>query len=205
MYLLFVHGMGRSPLSAWPLLRHLSSSGFKTSTFSYSTALEDFDTIKERLTKHIAHLAELGDYVLVGHSLGGVLLRSAVNHLPPKIRQPCHVFLLGSPQRASKLAQLFSSRLLFRLLTRDCGHLLSSPLRMSEVGTLSVPTTNIIGIRSILFTRSKFENELNDGVVAISEVTATWVADEVHIPVIHTLLPSSKLVAQLILERVCPH
>ena len=103
MQALFVHGMGRSPLSGWRLLRQLQRAGLKTSSFGYSVSLEDFAGIRRRLESRLSLLAERGDYVLIGHSLGGVLLRAAVNGLPPGTRRPRHLFLLGSPLRGSDL------------------------------------------------------------------------------------------------------
>ncbi len=47
-----------------------------------------------------------------------------------------------------------------------------------------------------------FDLEPNDGVVAVGEVSAGWIANEIRVPVVHTLLPSSKHVAELILERI---
>lgn len=38
MRVLFVHGMGRTPLSGWPLLHRLRQAGLRTTTFGYTTA-----------------------------------------------------------------------------------------------------------------------------------------------------------------------
>lgn len=202
MQALFVHGMGRSPLSGWPMLRHLQHAGLETATFAYFVALEDFPEIQRRLVKRTVSLAAGDDYVLVGHSLGGVLLRAALNSLPAGTRLPRRLFLLGSPVRHARLAQRLCGNLLYRALTQDCGQLLGSAQRMSEVGAVSVPTTAIVGVRGISWRRGPFGSELNDGVVSVSEVTANWLSEQIQIPVVHACLPSSKRVAEIILERV---
>jgi pimeloyl-ACP methyl ester carboxylesterase len=199
---LFVHGMGRSPLSGSVLIWKLWRAGLTTRTFGYAASLEDFPRISDRLVAAISRLAERGDYVLVGHSLGGVLLRAAINALPEGTRLPRLLFLLGSPVRPSRLAQRFGTHLLFRLVTRDCGRLLASTSRMSAIGAVAVPTTCIAGIAGFSGTRSYFASELNDGVVSLSEVTADWAVEHVHVPVFHTLMPSSPRVAELVLERI---
>ena len=140
LHALFVHGMGRSPLSGWPMLWHLRRAGVQTGTFGYATSIESFPAITGRLASRISRLAEQGDYVLIGHSLGGVLLRAALNALPPGTRQPRRVFLLGSPIGASRLAKLLHDHPLYRLLTRDCGQLLASEQRMQHVPALHVLT-----------------------------------------------------------------
>ena len=123
---LFVHGMGRSPLSGWPMLQQLRRAGVETSTFGYVAGMESFSRITERLASRLLALAERGEYVLVGHSLGGVLLRAALKSMPAGTRQPRHVFLLGSPVEASRLAQRLRANLAYRLLTGECGQLLGS-------------------------------------------------------------------------------
>jgi len=205
MQVLFVHGMGRSPLSGWPMLLQLKRAGLKTATFGYAVTLEDFPAIKKRLVAKILVLAAQGEYVLVGHSLGGVLLRAALNTLPSGTRLPRHLFLLGSPQQPARLAQKLHKNPVYRAFTRDCGQLLGSPSRMSEVGPVAVPTTSIVGVRGMTSTRSPFEGESNDGVVSVSEASAEWISDQVLIPTVHTLLPSSRRVAEIILDRVARH
>lgn len=202
MEALFVHGMGRSPLSGWPLLRRLRRAGIRGSTFGYLASTESFARAKDRLVPRIAALAARDEYVLIGHSLGGVLLRAALNCLPPATRQPRHVFLLGSPVTASRLAQRLRHNAAYRLLTGDCGQLLASSERMSLVGRVSSPTMSIVGVRGLRGNRSPFGAELNDGVVSVSEVSAAWITEQVHVPCIHTLLPASSRVTAAILERL---
>jgi pimeloyl-ACP methyl ester carboxylesterase len=153
MVVLFVHGMGRSPLSAWPLLHKLRQSGLKTEAFAYVAAIEDFDSIAGRLKTRIETLAQRGPYLVVGHSLGGVLLRAAVNALRHETPLPTHLYLLGSPILPSRIAVKLKSNLIFRLVTGDSGQLLSSHERMKGIGAAAVPTTCIV-VRAASITRS---------------------------------------------------
>lgn len=205
MQALFIHGMGRSPLSGWPLLRQLQRAGLKTTSFGYLVSVDDFSSITTHLVSRIEQLAARGDYILIGHSLGGVLLRAAVGALPPGVRQPQHVFLLGSPMRPARLAQRLKGSLLYRLATRDCGQLLGSAERMQQIAPLAAPSTVVIGIRGFRGNHGPFGHEDNDGVVAASEVAADRIADEVRVPVVHTLLPSSRLVTVVILNRLAQY
>lgn len=202
MQALFVHGMGRSPVSGWPLLWQLRRAGLETSAFGYAVTFEDFARIRRRLAPRLLALAARGSYILIGHSLGGVLLRAVVNSLPPGTRQPSRMFLLGVPIRPARLAQTLGKNPIYRALTRDCGQLLGSPVRMSEVGPSSVPTTVIAGVRGLTGRHSPFGSEPNDGLVSVSEVSAEWLIDQVQVPIVHTVLPSSKRVAGIILKRL---
>ena len=201
MHALFIHGMGRSPLSALPLLARLKTGGLTTSTFGYATVFHGFDVITQRLAGRIAEIAAQGEYTLIGHSLGGVLLRAALASLPEGTPQPVHVFLLGSPVLPSRLAQKLGRNVLFRTVTQDCGQLLGSDDRMAAVATVA-RTTSIVGTKGITGKLSPFGNEPNDGVVSVSEARAEWITDEVQVPIVHTLLPSSPSVADIILQKL---
>jgi pimeloyl-ACP methyl ester carboxylesterase len=202
MHALFIHGMGRSTLSGWPLLRRLRPVLHSASSFSYSAASENFPAITARLAERISAIAERTDYALIGHSLGGVLLRAALHGLPAEVAMPRHVFMLGSPMRPAQLAQQWGRNPLYRAITGDCGMLLGSSERMAAIGALALPTTTIAGVRGLPLRRNAFGGEPNDGVVALSEVSADWAEAQWRVPVIHTLLPASEQVAAIILRRI---
>jgi len=202
MQALFIHGMGRTPLSGWGLLRKLRSRGIETSTFGYATAFQNFAQISSRLSSQIVRLAADGEYILIGHSLGGLLLRSALAALPMGTRAPTRVFLLGSPTQPARLAKMLSRNPIFRIVTGDCGQMLASDVRMQAVPPITTPTTGVFGNRGMPVTSLAFRGEPNDGVVSASEVCAPWITEEVIVPIVHTFLPTSQRVAAIILARM---
>lgn len=205
MHALFIHGMGRTQISGWALLRKLRSSGIATSTFGYSTALQNFPQISHRLASRISTISVDDEYILIGHSLGGVLLRSALASLAAGTRPPSRVFLLGSPIKPARLAKILRCNPIFRLATGDCGQMLASDARMHCIPPILAPTTGVFGDRAIPVTRHLFRGEQNDGVVSVSEVSATWITDTVIVPIVHTFLPASSTVAAIILKRLRTH
>ena len=202
MQALFVHGMGRSPLSAFPLLRRLKQNGITPHWYFYSVTFQSFPSISDRLERKIERLAAQGDYVLIGHSLGGVLIRDAVAALPAGTRMPSRIFLLGSPVRPSRIAKALRRNWLFRLATRDCVQLLGSEDRMGCVAASQVPTTSIVGTKSYKPLKRLFGDEENDCVVSYSEVCADWISEEIHLPVSHTFMPSNSLVTKTVVEKL---
>lgn len=202
MQALFVHGMGRSTMSGWRLLARLRARGIVTHAFGYVATCQDFASIRNRLAAQIGTLSADGDYVLIGHSLGGVLVRAAVAALPPGTPPPRRIFLLGSPIRPARLARKLQRNWIYRVLAGDCGQLLASPTRMAQIGLGSTPATSILGVAGWKGRLSPFHGEMNDGIVSVSEASADWIAEEIRIPGIHTYLPSNRRVARIILERI---
>ncbi|HTD06598.1 alpha/beta hydrolase [Undibacterium sp.] len=202
MRILYVHGMGRSPVSGFPIRIRLQQHGHVFDSFHYSVALESFDAIRRRLSKKLQVIAAGGEYAVLGHSLGGVLLRAAIVTLPEGTRLPRRLFLLGSPTSPSRLARRLQKFFVYRLFTGDCGQLLASEERMRAIPAASVPTTVMIGNRGIKGRLSPFGDEDNDCIVSFSEVQVDGADDIVHIPVVHAWQPSSWQVADLLLERI---
>jgi hypothetical protein len=200
--ILFVHGMGRTPLSAWRMLRKLKQAGHRVHTFAYFVSVDSFEAIRHRLHKRLRDLAAEGEYCLIGHSLGGVLLRAALADASDLARPPRRVFLLGSPMRPSRLAARLKDNWLFRLVARDCGQLLASPERMEAVPWVEAPTTVVMGTRGLGGRWSTFGSEKNDGIVALSEARPPWPCRWVEVPVTHTFLPSHRAVANLVLREL---
>jgi pimeloyl-ACP methyl ester carboxylesterase len=203
MQVLFVHGMGRTPLSGWPLLRRLRQEGFRTHTFGHWVSRQSFASIVGQLGQCLAQVAGNGEYVLVGHSLGGVLLREALRTAPPTLRAPQRLFLLGSPVQVSSIAARLGGNPLYRLITRDCGRMLGSAERMAAIGPPTVPVTAIVGVRGWSLVSALLPREPHDGIVTVMETWAPWMTDVVQLPVPHMLLPSDARVRQVILDRLC--
>lgn len=203
MQVLFVHGMGRTPLSGWPLLRRLQRVGHRTHTFGHWVSRDSFATIVGRLSQRLERIASDGEYVLVGHSLGGVLLRAALRTAPAALRAPQRLFLLGSPIQVSSVAARMGHNPLYRLFTGDCGRLLGSAERMGAIGSPPVPVTAIVGVKGWSLVAALLPPGPHDGIVTVAETSAPWLTDVVPLPVAHMLLPSDARVSQVILDRLC--
>jgi hypothetical protein len=75
-------------------------------------------------------------------------------------------------------------------------------MRSRNPSSPAVPTTGIAGTRRLVNASGLFGTETNDGVVSISEVSAALLQDQVLVPVVHTLLPSSRRVGSIVLQRL---
>lgn len=202
MNALFVHGICGSNVFFTPTLIRFRAKGVNPFIFGYSVTIHDFSTIVSNLVKKMIKVSEKGEYVVVGHSLGGVILRAAIDQIPKKAQLPKMAFLLGSPIGASRIAKTLTKNIVIGAITRDCGHLLSSAERMKSIPKPKIPTIAIIGIWGLKGTLTPFGSEENDGVVTLSEVEADWFHEVVRVPVAHNLLTSNKTVADIIIKKI---
>lgn len=202
MRALLVHGMGRTPLSWLWLAFWLRRAGVRSESIGYVAALEGFDAISARIGDRLVCVARKGEYVVIGHSLGGMLLRQALAGMPPGTRPPQRLFLLGSPTRVPRLAARLRERPWYRLVAGDSGQLLANRERMAAIPPAPVPCNGIAGVGGWRGLAGPFGGEPNDGIVAKSEIGAAWIDEQMDVPLVHTLLPSSRRVAEMILARL---
>ncbi|MDP1644887.1 MAG: hypothetical protein Q8L71_05215 [Thiobacillus sp.] len=105
MDVVLIHGMGRTPLSMMRLRLRLRRAGHHPILFGYSPTFETLQGATTRLVKLIERRVDTRHYALVGHSLGTVIIRSALGHL--ESRAPCACFFLAPPMLACKAARGF--------------------------------------------------------------------------------------------------
>ncbi|MBS1785268.1 MAG: alpha/beta hydrolase [Acidobacteria bacterium] len=192
-----VHGMGRTPLSMLLLAARLRQRGIRSTTFGYFAGRGSFDAIAARLAERLSTQPE--GYLAIGHSLGGLLLRKAIACLPETAR-PAHLFLLGTPNQPSRLAQRLRHRPIYRALTGDAGQFLADEARLDALEDLDLPITVIAGTAGPTWAKGPFREEPNDGVVALAETRLAG-AELRALPLLHTFLMNSAEVADLIAEK----
>ena len=161
--------------------------------FGYST-LQSFDTCVTRLRSRVRALAAEESFILVGHSLGGVLIRAALPGLEP-IR-PAACFFLAPPNKVSKVAKFLSRNHLYRFLTRDSGQHLANASFMESLAVPAVPFRVYAGTAGYKGRFSPFGQEDNDGILAISETPLGDVGDVIRVPSLHTFIMNSAFVCR---------
>lgn len=200
MRALLVHGMGRTPLSMMSMGRALRRAGVAPSQFGYSAAFESVERIVGRLRQRLVQEAD-GEYLVIGHSLGGLLLRAAIAGLDPEVPRPRRVVMIGTPNQSPRLARHFLGAFWFRAINGDAGRMLASPERMAAIPTPAVPFTVIAGTRGPRGSWSPFGNEVNDGLVAVAETRMGGDEEFIELPVLHPFMPYDRRISRLVMER----
>jgi hypothetical protein len=191
MKALLVHGMGRTPASQLLLALRLEQRGIRTHLFGYST-LASFRSTTERLAARAAFVSSGQPLILIGHSLGSVLIRAALPALSPVTPSAC--YFLAPPSKACLAARHFSRQRLFRFLAGEAGRLLADEAFMSALPVPSVPVRIYAGTAGPRGLLSPFGDEPNDGILAVSE-TALGSFPVIEVPSLHTFIMNSRLAA----------
>lgn len=192
--------MGRTPASQILLAARLRRAGIATHLFGYS-ARSSFESTVARLVSRAQFVSSGRPYVLVGHSLGCVLIRAALPAL--SAHPPSACFFLAPPSRACRAARHFSRQRVFRLLTGEAGQLLASEAFMSSLPVPGVPTRIYAGTAGPRGPLSPFGNELNDGILSVSETEIPGIAS-VPVPALHTFIMNARIVADDIVAHALP-
>jgi len=195
MRVLLIHGLARTPLSLLGLARDLRRAGHQTELVAYSGTLESYHRIVARVRRRLAAAAHSGQpYAAVAHSLGGLIVRTALSNWPTQWPLPRNLILLGTPNRVPRLAQRFHRWWPYRVVNGECGQLLAQLKFFADLSQPAVPTTAIAGNRGWPRALSLFGGEPNDGVVAVEETRLDAAAVLIELPASHTFMMNNRQV-----------
>lgn len=182
---LYMHGMVMQPLS-----RRLRDLGYRTKILSYNSVAIDEQKIFAMLDDA---LSDSMPNILVGHSLGGLIIRHYLESKQHVTSKVSHVVTIGSPLRGAsivtRIQELGMSMILgnspdFGLQQHDNDW--SLPQKLGSIaGTLP------LGARSLLLMD---KNMMSDGTVTVEETKLEGMTDHVEIRNSHTSLIYSSLV-----------
>ena len=197
MKVLLIHGLSRTPLSLLGLEWYLQQTGCTTEQFAYIAFAETFESIVERLRIRIQKIASKESYGIVAHSLGGLLIRAALGI--GSIELPKHIVMLGTPNQLPRLAP-HAWRLLppFRWWTGQCGLNLTNQAFFTSLPGIESPYTILAGTAGPRGSWSPFGDELNDGIVALSETRLSDQDQIVQFPVMHTFMMNNSMVQKTV-------
>lgn len=198
---LFVHGLWMTGAESLFLRRHLALHGWALRIFPYSSLAESMDRVARRCANHALDLARatLQPVHLLGHSLGGMVIYRMFETgvlAPDRFSGDfCRVVFMGTPVRGSQSARALAAGPGKRLL----GAVGSGPLVEGVPGhwPFAAQLGIIAGNRPHGLGRflAHFDSP-NDGTVAVTETELAGAADRCVLPVSHTGMWMSPVVAR---------
>jgi hypothetical protein len=193
---ILIHGMGRTPIAMSLLAARLQKAGLRPLLFGYSVTFERWDRCLQRLERYITKRVQTDAYIMIGHSLGTVLIRAV---LPRLVYKPVACFFLSPPVQACKAARHFAPHRFAKLLGGEMAQLLADPQFMASLPTTGVPTKIYAGTAGPRGRYSPFGDEPNDSVLTVKEMILPGIPIQT-IPVLHTFIMNSKVVTQDIVK-----
>jgi pimeloyl-ACP methyl ester carboxylesterase len=187
-----VHGLWMRGAAMAALRERLGPSGLDFYDFSYPSVAGTLTSCAAALAEYVDGVR--GDTVhLVGHSLGGVLIRAMLeSHLPARLGR---VVCLGAPLRgsrtAARLARVPGGRRLIGRCLADVNACGGFSAWQAGVEAGSIAGSLPFGVGRLL---GPFR-EPNDGTVAVAETEIDGLADHIVLPVSHVALLWSREVA----------
>jgi hypothetical protein len=198
MHILLVHGMGRTRLSLIRLTAFLRREGHATEQVGYVAAIEPFARIVARTRRRLEQVAARGEpYAVIAHSLGGLILRAALDGISPA---PVHLIMLATPNQPPQLASRLCRLWPYRMLCGETGQLLAQPDFLARIPEPTVPYTIIAGTAGPCGRRSPFGDLSNDWVVAVEEAKIRPDDQPIILPVGHTFMMNDRRVHAVIKE-----
>lgn len=198
MDVVLVHGMGRTPLSMLRLRRRLRRAGHRAILFGYSPTFETLPGASARLARLVGRRVDTARYALVGHSLGTVIIRTALAELQD--HPPLACCFLAPPMVACRAARFFSRFRLYRVLTGEMGQLLASAAFMQRLPLPAVPSRIYAGTGGPRAAWLPFGMAPNDGILEVAEAVGAFAGEVVEVPSVHTFIMHSTQVAADIVD-----
>jgi hypothetical protein len=196
MRAILVHGLGRTPLSMLLLAARLRARGLRPVLFGYSATFETFAGCTDRLCRFIDRNVEQSPFVVVGHSLGTVLLRAVY---PRLLRAPQACFFLAPPAQACRAARTLAPNRIFRFAAGEMGQLLANPDFMAALPVPGCRTRIYAGTAGPVGRWSPFGSEPNDGILSVKETSIPGIS-LTTVRKIHTFIMNATAIANDIAE-----
>ncbi|HHF3146631.1 TPA: triacylglycerol lipase [Vibrio diabolicus] len=194
MKIIILHGLYMHGLVMQPLSQKLRKLGYETQVLSYNTVAIDesslFDSIDHSLNP-------LTTNVLVGHSLGGLMIKRYLANRKPSTNLISHVVAIGSPLKGASIVGRIQDLGLGAILGNSPHHGLNRhddawafPQKLG-----SIAGTMPIGARSLLI---RNDNTMSDGTVTVEETRLDGMQDHIEVKQTHTSLIYNTFVPQQI-------
>ncbi|ENQ8053881.1 triacylglycerol lipase [Vibrio parahaemolyticus] len=194
MKIIILHGLYMHGLVMQPLSQKLRKLGYETQVLSYNTVAID----ESSLFDYIDHLLNpLTANVLVGHSLGGLMIKRYLANRKPTTSLISHVVAIGSPLKGASIVGRIQDLGLGAILGNSPHHGLNKhddawafPQKLGSIAG-TVP----IGARPLLI---RNDNTMSDGTVTVEETRLDGMQDHIEVKQTHTSLIYNTFVPQQI-------
>lgn len=196
-----IHGLHQNSWMLTPLVNKLRQHGLSATAFRYYSLKESIDSHAKRLHEFLkSNHAQDEPLHLVGHSLGGLVIRTFLAQYP---NWSVHrVVTLGTPHNGSTTAH-YAHKWLKPLIGQAYlnaldGNCLALPNHI-ELGIIAGTKSFGLGLPFLYHHQRKhhLSDCLHDGTVFVFETKLACAKEHITLPVTHTALLTDQMVADL--------
>lgn len=176
------------------MARRLRRQGFIVHVFSYASVRADLHANAARLA-HFLDTLDADTVHLVGHSLGGIVIR-ALFHDHPR-QKPGRIVTLAAPHGGCRVAQHLNGSSLWRtVMGKSVAQLLAGEMQRWVLPPREIGA--ICGTRSVGLGRLLYRGlpQPNDGLLTVKESALVAANEHLALPVSHTGMMFSRTVAR---------
>ena len=198
-----VHGFFRTKLNMYLIEKSLKKDNFEVFNWRYKSRDKYINEHAEDLVKELIEIAKKNPSKpinFVTHSMGGLVLRSALNHpICPVEAKMGKAILIAAPNQGSIVAQKLASSKLARFLFKDkAGSELMAKKDFEDLGVFP-PDMDVLQIVGTLGV-NPWINEKNDGEVAVSETKLNSPYKQIDVKASHSWICYSPKVIRYLKE-----
>lgn len=193
-----LHGIRRTSASMRKFEKYLQTEGYITRNVNYPSTRYPIERLAEILTAEVEDAAESngeGRIHLVGHSMGGLVIRAMLkNYRPSNLGR---VVMIGTPNNGSQVADFLKKVPLYKAAYGPAGQqLVTDQSTFADIfGPVDFELGIIAGTRTIDPVSSLIigYQVTNDGKVTVESTRLVGAADHIAIAANHTFIPSNKV------------
>lgn len=210
---ILLHGLMRSSDSMAPLERAFKARGDATAIhFSYASTRASVDEHAMALREFVENLPGRPKISFVGHSLGNIVVRRALDlwqregdaeQVLPRLHR---IVMLGPPNQGSSIARRLAHLGLFETITGSSGQELGAAWDQLQqrLATPPCPFCIIAGDLSDSSLKNPLVSGKSDFVVSLEETRLDGASEYVTLPVLHSFLMSDSAVQAATLRFIEP-
>ncbi len=184
-----LHGILRSSKSWTELQRVLEPDDYTFINFDYPSTQQSISDFADQLHEVIATLDGIEHIHLIGHSMGGLVVRRwCQQYSDPRMRR---LLMIGTPNSGAEMASMLKKNLLFQLILGPSGQqLVADPEEF--ISTLPLPTMEFAVIAGAKGTPDGFNPLIpgdDDGVVTVQSARLPGAVDYLAVRALHSFQP----------------
>lgn len=188
--LVLLHGIARTRHSLWPIARAGAAHRYRVASIGYPWRTGSIEELAAIVAARVDHAVPTGNFDVVTHSMGGIILRvAAARGLIPagRIRR---VVMLAPPSQGSELAEGLRRHRLFKWVFGPAALQLGTGAESAPLALPPLPFECgvIAGRRTFVPLAQRIFDGPGDGRVSVARARADGMADFIVVDRAHTFM-----------------